>query len=354
MWEKFSSFLSIIQIYFEKNQIILKMLQRDQKLFGYVHFKNEWVEFNSWDLRAMSDVEYRKWKDNHNKLVHVIPDKNSPLIFFNRGHKTFSYFPDKDKQTGKGSQITLSHILRQKVIAEKSSACFSAKNKILRNSREIKKFEIVYKTIELDKEIAIDGCDFIPDLAIEFDEPADLALKWKNKVFIEVVEKHETNGKKIEAYEKLGHGVIEIPYSKAFEDLRKKSISEIKKNEVDRLISKIRNYFKNEIWADLIVDPTSNEYLQFKAESILSRKNIQLTQNMDELQVKHENLLKKFNQLLNLTQSQDLLNKSMASDLVEKKTVIDNLSKEILSLKTRINCWNEKNLFSKLLKWLNV
>jgi len=296
------------------------------------------------------------WKDKYNKIIHVIRDEDSPLIFFNRGHKTFSYFSDKDtdKQLWKNNQITLSHILRQKVIAEKNAACFSVKDKIRINRDKPTKLEIVYKKVEIDKRISIDGNEFIPDLTIEFDEPADLALKWKNKILVEVVEKHETNGEKIEAYEKLGHGVIEIPYTKAFDDLSKKSRSEIKKEDIDQLIWKIKNYFKKEIWSDLIVDPSSMEYLMFKAESSVLKINKQLTKTVNDLQCRNEEYKKRYNELTVIAQAKDLQIKNINKTLSQKNSEIDNKSERIFDLENLIIEWNRKPLFFKLLKWFRL
>ena len=81
-----------------------------------------------------------------------------------------------------------------------------------------------------------------------------MAVKWKNKLYIEVVENNETNGNKIKLLKKTGYGIVEIPYTEAFDIFEGRKFKDISKREVDDLERKIRNYYKNEVWADLIVE----------------------------------------------------------------------------------------------------
>lgn len=91
------------------------MLNRNQKIYGYVYEDNTWKEFDSWYLRSLSEVEYREWKYRHDKRIHVNRNIDSPLIYFNRGHNTFSYFSVEDNERyGNSGPVTLSHVLRQK------------------------------------------------------------------------------------------------------------------------------------------------------------------------------------------------------------------------------------------------
>ena len=62
------------------------MFRKDQKIFGFALDGEEWKEFDSWSLMTLfneSEVEYRIWKSNYERKIHVSRNLNSDLIFFN-------------------------------------------------------------------------------------------------------------------------------------------------------------------------------------------------------------------------------------------------------------------------------
>ena len=117
------------------------MFRRDQKLFGYAIDGDVWTEFDSWSLTSLaneSEVEYRVWKNKYEKRIHVSRDQESELVFFNRGHRTFSYFSNSDdKPNATSGPVSLSHVLRQKVISEMKEAIFSIKNIIHKKNKKL-------------------------------------------------------------------------------------------------------------------------------------------------------------------------------------------------------------------------
>ncbi|MDX8554292.1 hypothetical protein MK851_11740 [Tenacibaculum sp. 1B UA] len=334
------------------------MLKRDQKIYGYVKEDNDWTEFNAWELMQLnkrSETEYREWHSRYYKKIHVNRDIDSPLIFFHRGHGTFSYFSEEDRAGNTESKsVTISHLLRQKIISERKEAVFSIRNIINKKINTKKQVSIIYKKVLIEETIYVEGKRLRPDITIEFDEPFELALKWNNKLYIEVVENNETNGDKINLLKKTGHGVIEIPYSKHFDVFKKKSFKQITKQEVDSLEYKIKNFFNKSIWSDLIVDPSSDEYKKMRFESIyfqkyntLKIKNNKLVDDskrtedkLEESKKIIENLLKRNEQI----ERKNQIYQSQKEKLKEEKEKTESL----------VHAWNKKSFFWKLIKGFKI
>ena len=334
------------------------MLREDQKIYGYVKEGADWIEFDAWSLLKLSDgseTKYREWHSKYEKRIHVNRDLDSPLIFFHRGHGTFSYFSEKDKISSPNSTpVTLSHILRQKVIAERAEATFSIRNLINKKINTKKEVKIEYKKVLVEQTIYVDGEPIRPDITIEFDEPIELALKWNNKLYVEVVESNETNGYKIGLLKKLGHGVIEIPYSEHFDIFKGRKFKDVSKKEVDDLEFKIKNFFKNSIWADLIVDPVSEEYKKLRLESIYYKKYESLNKENKNLQETAESLkdsLQQVSQNYNGIQ-EDFYNLKYERDSLKKTK--QKLEDDITILQDMILNWNDKGFLYKFIKGFKV
>lgn len=331
------------------------MLRRDQKLFGYALNDEEWIEFDSWELMDKSEVEYRIWKDRYEKQIHVSRDLNSNLVFFNRGHRSFSYYSNSDdRQNVTSGPVSLSHVLRQKIISEMKEANFSLKNIIHKGNYVKKECNIKFKKIYIDERIEIDGNQYIPDIIIEFDEPADLALKWEHKVFIEIVEYNETTGEKIEAYRKLNHGVIEIPYTEAFDIFETKHFFDISRNDIYGLVKKISNFYKKSIWANLIVDSTSENYLKIEKESVLAKENKKLLEEYDIIKIDNKDLREKIELLENNLRKQN----EMVNMLMNENRTLRNQNKsvndKVFKYEKAIEDWSKKSFIYKILNSLKL
>lgn len=330
------------------------MLRPDQKIFGYAKNEDEWIEFDSWSLLKLnseSETEYRKWHSKYEKRIHINRDLDSPLIFFNRRNGTFSYFSEKDKiNNPNSSPITLSHLLRQKIISERIEAVFSLRSLINKKNQKTTPVNIKYKKVLVEELITINGESIRPDITIEFDEPVELASKWNHKLYVEVVEKNETKGSKIALLEESGHGVIEIPYNEAFDIFKGRKFKEVTKKEVDDLQWKIRNFFKKEIWAYLIVDPTSYDYTKQRAESIyfkkyetLREKYIRLAQNQESQTNELKELGNRHNALID-----EYHNKvSYIKELEQSSQKLVDTHRQVID---KVNIWNKKGFVYKLIK----
>jgi hypothetical protein len=330
------------------------MFRSDQKLYGYVWDGEDWIEFDSWTLMAKKEVDYRTWKSEFEKKIHVSKNVESRLLYFNRGHRTFSYFSNLENgNAGTSGPVSLSHLLRQKVISELKSAKFILKNAIAKNNTEQKEYDFKFKKIYVEQSISIEGAKYIPDLIIEFDEPVELALKWSNKIYVEVVEYNETSGQKIKEYGKLDHGVIEIPNSERFSKLDGKKISDISKKELDELLNFIRNSFKKVIYGKLIVDPSSEKYLTYLIDSEKAIENAKLKVSIEELNEMNNNLKSKVSQLnLTIQQHEGIIDKLNIELKNQKKINFDYLIKEKILVQT-IQKWEEKSLLKKIIYGFN-
>jgi|GEM_PF-5105497 len=83
------------------------MFIKGHKIFGYALEEENLSEFNSWQLTQMEDVEYRIWHGRYDKRIHINRNSNNPLIYFNRSHRTFSYFSKNDAEfNGNSGPVT--------------------------------------------------------------------------------------------------------------------------------------------------------------------------------------------------------------------------------------------------------
>ena len=227
-------------------------------------------------------------------------------------------------------------------------ATFRITDIIYKKNKSTNDYLFKFKKIYLDQRIEIDGNEFIPDIIIEFDEPSELASKWNHKMLVEIVEENETHGEKIEAYRKLGYGVIEIDYTPSFDIFEKKKFFDITSEDINELTWKIRNYYKKSIWSKLIVDPTSEEYQRTAIESPVMQENLKLQEEIKALKLSNRDLsnrvqtlddsLKKQNQLCNRLTDENCNLKDFKYKSIEKiklyESVIDN--------------WNSAHFINKL------
>ncbi|MDO6492440.1 MULTISPECIES: hypothetical protein [unclassified Cellulophaga] len=334
------------------------MFKKDQKIYGYVLEDEKWISFDSWYLMDLDDVDYRVWKSKYEKQIHVNRNKLSPLVYFNRGHRTYSYYSKNEgEKNSNNSPITLSHLLREKVISEKKEALFSFSNEKMNKNDKVKyPFQFKFKQIQIVPEIEHNGEKRRPDIVIEFDEPADLALKWNHKLYIEVVEKNEVHGDKIEFYRSFtdGIGVIEIPYSKDFDIFKGRSFKSISKVEAQSLERKITNYFNKSIWADVIVDIASSKYINFQNENqvLLEKKKLE-TENL-ELKAKIKSLTKRTG-ILKSEFDRVKNEKILLTNKIEHldRLMIDS-NKTTNQLKSKIKGWNNSSVFNKIVTGLKI
>ena len=334
------------------------MFKKDQKIYGYVLENKRWISFDSWYLMNLNDVDYRVWKSKYEKQIHVNRNKLSPLIYFNRGHRTYSYFSKNEgAKNSNNSPITLSHLLREKIISERTEALFSFSNKKMNKNDKAKyPYQLKFKQIQVVPEIEHNGEKRIPDILIEFDEPADLALKWNHKLYIEVVEKNEVHGDKIEFYRSFtnGIGVIEIPYSEDFDIFKGRSFKSITKEEAQSLERKIINYFNKSIWADVIVDIASPEYIYFQNENQVLLEKQQLEKENTELKAKMNSLIKRTTVLeseFNRVKDENAL---LTNKVEDTNNLLTKYRKTINQLNRKLTDWNKSSIINKIGKGLKV
>ncbi len=263
------------------------MISRKSKIYGYVLEDGEWLEFSKFNIPIEED-KLRIWKDDYKKRIHVKPSLDSPLIFYKPKYKTFSYFRGHSHDVnGNDSPLTFSHIFRQKVLSNMETINFEI-SKIINSKRRRKEhldFKIEIEKVFIEERVYdAQGNYKTPDIIVEFQSPISLAIKWNNKIYIEIVESSHTRGDKIKFLEQFGHPILEIPPQKSFNYLKLKSILDVTHNDVQALEEKISNFFNKAVWADLLYDPISIQYEDRVINNHYNKENVLLRKKVLELE----------------------------------------------------------------------
>lgn len=163
--------------------------------------------------------------------------------------------------------------------------------KLHKNNSSKELHKIKFKSVHVEREIEYGGVKKRPDLIIEFDEPAELALKWNHRILVEIVEVNSIVGEKMEFYKGFKHGicVVEVAPVVAFNILKDKKFVDLKKKDISALERLICNYYNKEIWVDYIVDIPSQEYLAYKEESRVLEINNEL--KIENARLAEENIM---------------------------------------------------------------
>ncbi|WP_207715356.1 hypothetical protein [Clostridium saccharoperbutylacetonicum] len=205
-----------------------------------------------WKVRRGKKNEPREWKDIKFFSTHKRIENRKELIFVNtKPNPHFRYKKLDDIGSHKGHDETLTHELCIEILSEISVMTFKIGND---------SYKIYVSDCEIEYKIETSNALYFVDLFLKFDksEPEWLVTKWNGIVAVEVYVTHKTGEVKRKDLFDSGIPVIEIDVSKKFYIDETREISEEDINEKKSFISK---YYEKEIFAKLLANPSSKEYL---------------------------------------------------------------------------------------------
>ncbi|AQR93411.1 hypothetical protein [Clostridium saccharoperbutylacetonicum] len=251
---------------FEKDGRVLSV-----KRFAYKYQNENYIMTDVWKVQRGKKNQPREWKDIKFFSTHKRIENRKELVFVNK--KPNAYFRYKNLNgagSHKGHDVTLTHELCVEILSEISIMTFKIGND---------SYKIYVSDCEIEYKIETENAVYYADLFLKFNksEPEWLVTKWNGIVVVEVYVTHKTEDIKRKDLFDIGIPIIEIDVSKKFYIDETREISEEEINEKKEFISK---YYKKEIFAKLIANPSSKEYSTMidelkKQLLILQKQNIE-------------------------------------------------------------------------------
>ena len=300
----------------------------NSKLRAYKYSNNEWEKISRWELINMPDVEYRKFKELHFPLF-LMKSKESPKLTFNKGQKTFRYYPNQginENHTSKG--LTISHLIAQEVISDIRTLNLKLRDKRTKPYQE-KNYTIEVDNIVTEKKITCGENTYYADLLVFFSKPAELSLKWKGFLTLEIFVTKDVEGNKIIDYEKRKIPAIEISIGPKLK--LKKSANEVSEKEEEDLRKFMNVTFRKQIFGNILVSPTSDKY---KENQVILELN-ELKNKILDKENKFKSLIEKHNELVNKYNKKNSANIELNEVIQSKKEQLQSLKTEIAELKNK-------------------
>ena len=295
----------------------------NSKLIAYKYFNNQWEKVSRWELINISDVEYRKYKELHFPLF-LMKSKESPKLTFNKGQKTFRYYPNQginENHTSKG--LTISHLIAQEVISDIRTLNLKLKDKRTKPYQE-KDYIIEVDNIVTEKKITCGENTYYADLLVFFSKPAELSLQWNGFLTLEVFVTKDVEGNKIIDYEKKKVPAIEIAIGPKLK--LKKSASEVSEKEEEDLRKFMNVVFRKQIFGNILVSPTSDKYKENEIITELNNRIVNknkeiktLTDRSNKIEIEYNNQTLKSTDLKNTIQSKNKQLHSLTAKITELK-----------------------------------
>lgn len=242
------------------------------KLKAYYQNDGTWHTMSRWEMLAMSETEYTTFRDTY--TLHLSKDSDSEKLTFNRLQKTFRYYPTPtEREHEEESGMTISHLIAQEVICDMDELNLKLTD---RRTKKTTQYEIHIKRSNSLCEYR--AGKFIFDIRIFFNEPQELALKWGGKLNIEVFATSRTKGDKIAYCEEMKEPLIEVRLSEKL--LSRHKISEVTPEMEQEIRIHLERAFTRQIYADLLVSPSSESYLRDK---VIAQQNKEIERLKKEL-----------------------------------------------------------------------
>ncbi len=308
------------------------------KLRAYNQTNEGWEIVNRWDLIKMSQVEYDKFKEL-NFPLYLKKNKESYKLTFNRGQKTFRFYPGEIPDDKKGSPgLTISHQIAQEVISDLRTLNLKLTDKRFKPYKKVD-FRIEVDQIFEEFRTTANDNEYIVDLLIVFSKPEWLALKWNRTLALEVFVTHDVEGKKIIDFEKKRVSLAEIVIGSKLK--LKKSAAEVTETEENELRQVMKHAFNKQIFGDLLVDTTSTKYLENATIQELLAKNSSLDKRIQGIQGQMNEMVSRSKLKEEHISKLNTIVKRIESQLREKVKKNAQLQKEL-------NGWMNKSKFQRL------
>ncbi len=312
------------------------------KLRAYNYRDGEWETVNRWSLVKMSEVEFKKFKDL-NFPLYLKKSTESPKLTFNRGQKTFRFYPGILPDDKKGSSgLTISHQIAQEVISDLRVLNLKLTDK---RFKPYKKVDLEIEADQIFEEFPTTAGDnnYVVDLLVVFSKPTWLALKWNRTLALEVFVTNDVRGKKIIDFEQKRVAMVEVVIGSKLKS--NKSASETTEEEESKLRQIMRNAFSKQIFGDLLVDTTSTKYLENELIQ-------ELTHEVSSLKASTEKYKNRLSEVKSENEEKQIEINTLKSHLNRLKTELRNKSQNLGELKTELGRWEFKSKFQRFLDLL--
>ncbi len=312
------------------------------KLRAYNYRNGEWETVNRWSLIKMSQVEYDKFKELYFPL-YLKKSKESYKLTFNRGQKTFRFYPGELPDDKKGSSgLTISHQIAQEVISDLRILNLKLTDK---RFKPYKKVDIEIEADQIFEEFRTTANDnkYVVDLLIVFSKPESLALKWNRVLILEVFVTNDVREKKIIDFEKKGVLLAEVVIGSKLKV--KKGASEVTEKEEAELRQIMTHAFKKQIFGDLLIDTTSTKYLENATINELETKVSSLEGKIKNLQGQMYEMEKEYAQ-------KDKLIRKLHSGMKRAELQVKENEMKGKKLQTEIEKWENKSKFQRFMDLL--
>ena len=244
----------------------------------------------------MAETQLRKFRHDTNKKLHLSASIDSPNLYYNRGHNTFSYWPNQaPKGTPSDTGMTISHLLAQEVISEIRVLNLELTDKRTTPYKKVN-YQVEVDRIIQEQRITVGENFYLVDLLVRFSKPYELSFMWDGTFVLEVFMTSETKGQQIIDFERRGIPLLEV---RLWSKIRNnKRIADVSQKEEDMLRGKMHAVFRKRIVADIHVDTLSDKY---KEHQIIHEKNeciANLNSKIEELEKNNSASKNEYNDLL--------------------------------------------------------
>ena len=308
------------------------------KLRAYNYKDGEWETISRWQLARLSELEYKKFKEN-NFPLYIRKDTSSFRLTYNQKQKTFRFYPGEVPENKKGSNgLTIAHQIAQEVISDLRLLNLKLTDKRFKPYKKVE-FKIEADQIFQEFRTTANDSEYIVDLMIVFSKPAWLAIKWNRILILEVYVTNDVRGRKIIDFEKKGLSLAEVVIGSKFKS--NKSASKVTESEEEELRQRMKYAFTKQIFGDLWIDTSTSKYLENQAlqerddEILIIRKSLENSQN--EINSLNQALEQKERQVKSLSRNFREIESTFQREIVEKK-----------SLKKELDAQNSKSKFQLL------
>lgn len=278
--------------------------------------------FNIWDvadlkknnpecLNSLTFYSTNQNEANRSELIPVI--KGSKQLFYRYKHK------GNNVNNTDGDNETISHHLAILAISELATLHFVIRDE--KYTFNVKRVKNDYEQIKFEN-----GNVYIPDIIIEFSESDPLYSAWGGKIALEIMVNHFCTDLKRYDFERHNLPIIEIKLAEKMQ--YEKYYKELSSENADKYLKYLKKKFSSAIFGKILSNPMQTKF---------ARKKIQFLEQKNEEQIK----------MLSIAQSE---NGKIHKDNETLKNHVEEIEKELNIVKGRLERFNNRNIFSKVLR----
>lgn len=263
---------------------------------------------NVWEVKRGKIKNPEIWSNIKFYSTHKKIENKKILFFVNASPNSYFRYKSENDNPNKGKDETLTHELCKEIISEIKDLNFKIYN-------DYYKFKVIDS--EIEHRIDTPNGTYVVDIFVKFEQsiPNYLKIKWNGILAIEIFVHHKCEQDKITNLKAAMVPVIQVRISdKLWIDESK----ELSLKDIENKKAFLTSYFEKEIFAQLLLDPSSEEYNEM---------------------IENSKLIQKINEL-------ELDNKKKAEIIQSEQNTINKLRSDNLSFSEKYNMLaNEQNKF---------